>query len=105
MSFSVYIILTFMVAIGIAAMAYFIADVITSYCDSKTDNDIATKAIDLATLDKKLLKTLAELEADLLAAKRAFTIAKIQQDPNAIIIGYNDKPAKTRRTPHIELNQ
>ena len=102
MSFSIIIILFFIAVIGIAAIAYFIAEAIVSHIDSKAKpSDIIAAQRDLEAMEK----TLAELNEDLLAAKRALTIAKIKRDPNAIIIGYNDKPAKTRRNPHIEFSK
>jgi len=97
MEFSTVIVLFFMAFIGIGAIAYFIADAITSHCDGKLNNDIATAKIDLATMENDL----QQLQSNLLAAKRALTIAEVKQDPNAIIIGYNDKPRKARRSPHI----
>ena len=101
MSFSIIIVLFFIAVIGIAAMAYFIADAIISHQETYHLHTAETAKTKL----EKMVNDLQHLQANLDAAKRALTIAKIQQDPNAIIIGYNDKPAKTRRTPHIELNK
>jgi hypothetical protein len=99
MEFSTVIVLFFIAIIGIAAMAYFIADAIISHQENKviTVNDITTAKTKLAKMENDL----QHLQANLDAAKRSLTIAKIKQDPNAIIIGFNDKPRKARRSPHI----
>ena len=99
MEFSTVIVLFFIAVIGIAAMAYFIADAIISHQENKviTVNDITTAKTKLAKMENDL----QHLQANLNAAKRSLTIAKIKQDPNAIIIGFNDKPRKARRSPHI----
>jgi hypothetical protein len=99
MEFSTVIVLFFIAIIGIAAMAYFIADAIISHQENKviTVNDITTAKTKLAKMENDL----QHLQANLNAAKRSLTIAKIKQDPNAIIIGFNDKPRKARRSPHI----
>ena len=101
MSFSIIIILFFIAVIGIAAMAYFIAGAIISHQENKviTVNDIATAKTKLVKIETNL----QYLQANLDAAKRALTIAKIKQDSNAIIIGYNDKPRKNRRSPNITI--
>ena len=99
MEFSTVIVLFFIAVIGIAAMAYFIADAIISHQENKviTVNDITTAKTKLAKMENDL----QHLQANLDAAKRSLTIAKVKQDPNAIIIGFNDKPRKARRSPHI----
>jgi hypothetical protein len=99
MEFSTVIVLFFIAVIGIAAMAYFIADAIISHQENKaiTVNDITTAKTKLAKMENDL----QHLQANLDAAKRSLTIAKVKQDPNSIIIGFNDKPRKARRSPHI----
>ena len=99
MEFSTVIVLFFIAVIGIAAMAYFIADAIISHQENKaiTVNDITTAKTKLAKMENDL----QHLQDNLDAAKRSLTIAKVKQDPNSIIIGFNDKPRKARRSPHI----
>tara|TARA_R100000544_G_C2197661_1_gene45029 strand:+ start:401 stop:706 length:306 start_codon:yes stop_codon:yes gene_type:complete len=101
MSFSIIIILFFIAVIGIAAIAYFIAEAIIRHQETYHLHTAETAKTKL----EKMENDLQQLQANLDAAKQALTIAKIKRDPNAIIIGYNDKPAKTRRNPHIEFSK
>ena len=97
MEFSTVIVLFFIAVIGIAAMAYFIADAIISHQETYHLHTAETAKTKLAKMENDL----QHLQANLDAAKRSLTIAKVKQDPNAIIIGFNDKPRKARRSPHI----
>ena len=43
------------------------------------------------------------MRENLTDAEREIKLAEIKQNPNAIIIGYKDKPRKTRRNPNITI--
>lgn len=99
MSFSIIIILFFISVIGIAVMAYFIAGAIIGHQETYYLHTVETAKNDLAKMETDL----QHLRDNLTAAKRAYKLAEIKQNPNAIIIGYKDKPRKTRRNPNITI--
>ena len=98
------VILFFITILGIAVMAYFIVEAITAHWESKNGGVATPQRIAAAKIQLEIMAIeLQCMRENLTDAEREIKLAEIKQNPNAIIIGYKDKPRKTRRNPNITI--